>query len=438
MGGATFFRKEQSAIPSFALELSRDALNDIAYFKIRPSSKPGLDNWDGVKLENDNFDISFISADKQSLAIHATDKFPCDTTIQIGLKDLVPGWYKLRLITKNDFSRYQYILLDKFLNTETLLSADEATPLVVTSDPASYAFDRISLRVVERAPNAEIELIGEDRACIGSVAKFIISDAEPYVLYSAWSGSKKLSEARADRTGDLEINFITDSLSLGSHQLTFQAQSSCHLTTLRYSPTITIFSTPDVLVLADTACVGSPATLTAFSDQRDVTFHWFDQSDSNDTLLTGYSFETGPLSKTMVYYVSASSKWGCSSQRFAVQTLVKTFREASITVLGDSMLSSNYLIGNQWYLNNILIEDASGSHLQMKDPGIYMLRVDTMGCLTQDTITYIISQAEPSQSSLQVYPNPASDFIYIKNGIGIRQVAEFGMPLENLDLLNRR
>ena len=62
-------------------------------------------------------------------------------------------------------------------------------------------------------------------------------------------------------------------------------------------------------------------------------------------------------------------------------------------------------------------------HLQMKDPGMYLLRVDTMGCLTQDTITYIISQAEPSQSSLRVYPNPASDFIYIKNGVGIRQVA---------------
>ena len=186
MGGATFFRKEQSAIPSFALELSRDALNDIAYFKIRPSSKPGLDNWDGVKLDNDNFDISFISADKQSLAIHATDKFPCDTTIQIGLKDLVPGWYKLRLITKNDFSRYQYTLLDKFLDTETLLSADEATPLVVTSDPASYAFDRISLRMVEREPKTDIEIHGDDSACTGSVVKLIAKNVEPNVTYSVW------------------------------------------------------------------------------------------------------------------------------------------------------------------------------------------------------------------------------------------------------------
>ena len=35
LGGAAFYRKERTAIPSFAIELSRDSLSDVAYFKIR-------------------------------------------------------------------------------------------------------------------------------------------------------------------------------------------------------------------------------------------------------------------------------------------------------------------------------------------------------------------------------------------------------------------
>ena len=412
VGGATFFRKEQSAIPSFALELSRDALKDIAYFKIRLSSKPGLDNWDGVKLDNDNFDISFISADKQSLAILAINKFPCDTIIQMGLKDLVPGWYKLRLITKNDFSRYQYTLLDKFLETETLLSPDEATPLVVTSDPASYAFDRISLRVVEREPNTDIEIHGDHSACTGSVVNLKANNVEPNITYSVWNTDELLTSIKAENGGELEFTFPADSLLPGQYKLRLQAQSSCHMISQVANHSLKIDTNPKVWADSSTICPGNSAKLNASSDRTDVLFCWFSNYQSTDTLATNHVLETPPLVKPQVFYVAAATSVGCTSDRYPVKVNMKIMKVAEILLQADTLLTSNFDTNNSWYLNEKKIEGETGPSLILEHSGVYVLRVDSLDCISEDTFEYILlNVASPSTEIF--YPNPVQEILLI-------------------------
>jgi hypothetical protein len=299
---------------------------------------------------------------------------------------------------------------------------EDAVTISVTSDTRSYAFDRLSIHLREIAPEIDQQIVAKSSACINSVVKLIIKDAEPSVVYSAWSGSRKLSETRADRSGDVEINFNTDSLSAGSHRLSFKAQSSCHISTLQDTHTISIMFAPEVLVLADTACAGRPVTLTAFSNQRDVSFHWFDDIDSQDTLQTGYSFSTPPLFKSRIYYLSATSKLSCSSDRVPVLVVVTPFREANISIQGDSLLTSNYTTGNQWYRDGEVIESSSTVPLELETSGVYTLRVDTLGCETTDTLTYVISKIESAPISPYAYPNPASDVIYIKGDVAISHI----------------
>jgi hypothetical protein len=412
IGGATFFRKEQSVVPSFALELSRDALNDIAYFKIRPSSKPGLDNWDGVKLDNDNFDISFISADKQSLAIHATDRFPCDTTIQIGLKDLVPGWYKLRLITKYDFSRYQYTMRDKFLRTETLLTADEATPLVVTSDPASFAYDRISLHMVERELKSNIEIHGDNAACTDSVVKLIAKNAEPGIYYSIWNTDQLLTSIKADKGGELEFRFPAGSLLPGQYNLRLQAQSNCHINSQVTSHSLAVDTNPRVWADSIAICPGNSAKLTASSDRSDVLFSWFADDQSRDTLAFANVLETPPLIKPQVFYVAATTSAGCSSDRYRVKVNLKIMKVAEISWQADTILASNFDTNNSWYLNEKKIEGETGSSLTLGQSGVYVLRVDTLDCISEDTFEYILLNVESSSTEM-FYPNPVQETLLL-------------------------
>ena len=420
--GAAFFRTEVHLLPGFTVSVQKDGLSDVAYYKVKPASKPSLDDGDGLKLDNDFFDVSIISSDHHSLAIHASGRFPCDTVITLGVKDLSPGNYRLSIAATQEFTRYTYTLRDNFTGAASPLGEGDTVTISVNWDPRSFAFDRLSISIKENAPDIDREVMGESIACSGSVATVTIQNPEAYVVYSVWSGTKKLSAIRTDRAGDLDLNFNTDSLSLGPHLLTFEARSACHVATLQANHLINIYSTPQVLIVPDTACAGTPAILTAFSDQRDVTFHWFSEKDSEDTLSTGYSFETPPLSKKMIYYVVAEGKLGCSSGRFEAEALVKTFRPAKIQELGDSMLTSNYETGNQWFFNGYFIENTGSRYLQLNDPGVYTLRVDTLGCFTQDTLAFIISRPEPKQPSPVVYPNPASEFLYIKQGVGVQQV----------------
>lgn len=415
LGGATFFRKEKSPIPSFAIRLTRGHLVDVAYYKVRPFARPGLDDWDGLKLENDNFDISFVSSDQRSMAIHATDQLPCDTVIQLGLKDLKPGTYKISLMARYEFSRYDYTILDKFLGTETILSPDQTAELMVTADTASSSYDRISIRVVERKPIVEKEIMAPLSACIGNVVTLIVKDAEAGITYTVWEGTKLLSSLTSEVDGDLKISFPADSLSTGKHTMNLKAQSACYNESLTMHPTITINTAPQVWADSVVGCRGASVVLHAFSDRDDATFTWYVDEHSTDTLATGDFFEPPPLVKSMVYFVLAGTPFECTSQRYPVGVTVRQYVDAKISLLNDSILVSNHATNNTWYFNETKIEGTTAPQLVLDLPGVYTLAVDTLECISTDNYLYVVMHAASEPEGLCVYPNPAEETLFIPN-----------------------
>ncbi|WP_276373555.1 T9SS type A sorting domain-containing protein [Chryseolinea sp. H1M3-3] len=420
LGGATFFRKEPARIPSFAIRLSKDSISDVAYFKVRPFSKPALDEWDGLKLDNDNYDLSFLSSDKMSLAINATNKMPCDTVVQIHLKDLTVGSYQFSLTTKYDFSRYDYTLIDKFLQSETLLSHNQPVEFVVTKDPASFAVDRISLRLAERKPRVDLSILGPASVCEGDMVDISIKNAEEDVRYSLWDSSgRMLSSMKPTASSDLTIRFPSDSLHAGEHILTLKAESSCYVDTLQNSYQVKIQTEPRVFVFPDSVdvCRGTSAKFAASSDGNDVFFNWFPELDSQDAQVQSTFFETPPLLKSRSYYVEAVTPSGCTSDRIPVKANVRTYEDAEITVTGDSALVSNYAINNTWFFNDNKIEPPSLHYTPLMQPGVYKLQVDTLGCTSTDIYEYIPLHIDEPVQELAVYPNPVREFLFIRGDI---------------------
>jgi hypothetical protein len=412
--GAIFFRTQSLAVSNFSISLSRDSLTDIAYYKIRPQAHAKLDNWDGLKLDNDHFDISFISNDNRSLAIQATSKFPCDTIIPIGLKDLKPGLYRLSVEAKRLFLRYNFTVLDKYTGTALILEPGEHVELRVTNDRESYAFDRISLRLIERELRRDVLLEGPPTVCVSQPFDLEVKGAEEGVRYSLSAGDREIcSGVKVNASDALNFQISSDTLGLGQHVLRMKAMSGCHIIDLSSSYKLTVSESPKVFADSSITCMNEPAVLTAFCDQEEATFYWFEDESTRDTLARGNRFVTPLLRKSKTYFVSALTD-GCTSDHHPVKAYIITYKPAMISMVTDTVLASNYSNNNLWYHQGEKV--GGGRYLSITASGSYILEVDSLGCFSRDTLEIIVMNLEtPVGKSLIVYPNPSNKDIYIED-----------------------
>lgn len=411
--GATFYRTDRARIPSFAVTLSNGSVSDVAYYKIRPSASSGLDDWDGVKLDNALFDLSFATADNVALAIHATNRLPCDTIIPLNMKDLTAGRYFLQLSARYHFTRYSYSLLDNYRKTETVLDPEVPVSFEVTSSPASSAVDRLSLRLRENPPRNDLRVTVPTAACEDEVVGVKISGAESGVKYSIHTAdSIFLSSGTNDSNGDLVISFPASALKPGKNILSVKANATCHVVPLLGVNTIIRESTPHIWVEPVTACSGSTVILEASCDKKDARFLWFSEPDLMDTVGFEASFQTRPLTKSKTYYVIGSAG-GCLSDLYEVKATVTDYETAGIMMVADSLLASNYVFNNVWMIDGDTIDEVRGQFLPLENPGIYTLITDTLGCVSTATFEYLPLQSGRHRGQFYAYPNPASEILMI-------------------------
>ena len=413
--GATFFRTNRAPIPSFAITLSRGNVSDVAYYKIRQTATSGLDDWDGVKLDNALFDLSFATIENFGLAIHATNRLPCDTTIQLNLKDLTAGKYFFSLSARHDFTRYSFVLCDKLLRTETVLMPDVPIPLEVTSNPASYATDRLSLKLRENELKNDLKILHPEIVCEDDVVGVKISSAEAGVTYSIYASENTLlSSGTNESNGDLVISFPASSLQPGQNILSVKAHATCHVVPLLGTHAIVRESTPLIWGESVTACSGSTVILEAQSDKVDARYFWFHQTDEKDTIGTGAFFETEPLTKSRSYYVVASTD-KCVSRPYEIRADIINYEPSQINIFGDTLLVSNYISNNIWVFNNDTLKTGAES-IRIENPGIYTLITDTLGCRSSTTYEYFPLESQRLSEEGYAYPNPANDFLMVASG----------------------
>lgn len=415
-GGASFYREAQENIPSFALLLKKDTLIDKAYFKVRANAKKGLDDWDAVKMENDNFDISTL-ADSISLAINAQNRMLCNNEIiQVGMKDLDLGTYSLSLVTKFDFTNFTYTWIDHHLKRETTLLPGKEITFEVTSNRGSSAFDRFALRLDELLPIDTLHVTASPVVCENEDAFITIKGAQAGMHYTAWiEGGKQLSRESTGIGADLKITLPADSLPGGAYKVMIKARSVCYEIELLSTLDMITEGAPLISVSSTSGCMGSSVTLTASADRKDVSFYWFDSEESSDTLAATADLITPVLMKRKIYFVSGANPLGCTSERHPVVADIIQYDSARIDWIDANTLASNYGENNAWFCDGLLLQNEMDQQLHLNVPGIYTLQVNISGCITSDTIEFMINDINANTNDcVRLYPNPVRDQLYVQ------------------------
>lgn len=110
-----------------------------------------------------------------------------------------------------------------------------------------------------------------------------------------------------------------------------------------------------------------------------------------------------------LYDVALKPLSGCPSAR---TTIVATTSTAPVITNNANVLSSNFVDGNQWYLNGTAIPGATGQNHTAVASGVYTVtRSDAQGCsLTSNQITLTLTPVTDiggAEIALTVSPNPA-------------------------------
>lgn len=90
----------------------------------------------------------------------------------------------------------------------------------------------------------------------------------------------------------------------------------------------------------------------------------------------------------------------------------------SNNTLESPLLTSNSLFGNQWFLNNMPIQDATSTSFIVKEQGVYSVKVKVDDCTSEfsDSETVLITGDFDTGGNAefpQVYPNPTRDFVHV-------------------------
>ena len=140
---------------------------------------------------------------------------------------------------------------------------------------------------------------------------------------------------------------------------------------------------------------------------------------------TIYRWSSGPTTQSLealmdnFYTVRVGNSFDClSTESEPIFVEASDMPAQPIVQVSGNFLGSSSSIGNQWYLNNELIDGATEQFFMPEESGIYTVQVTVEDCpsLFSEQIDFVfVSTIESElQQELKVYPNPASNRLLIK------------------------
>lgn len=410
-----FFREAAPRIPNFVITLSDGKVRDYAYVKVVADARRTLDDLDAPKIKNENFGLATVSEDKIGMAINAVDGLACGMELPLRTEGLLPGQYSFSLDTRGNFAKFQFVLTDRYTNTQTVLTQAEFD-FVVTADSLSAVVDRFTLLVDENANFAPVT-VANATACDESV-RIDVPDAQRKVKYAVFtaSGARLSPEQFADNN---ELTFPASSLADADADLVLKAISACGAQIAVTQPFRVSTGVPPVASLANQLdCETGALRLVATSSDPTATINWYAREDDTSPIFTGAVFDPGQLEKNRTFFAEVIAG-GCSGGRQAITADV-TPADAPALITEGNRLVANYGEGTVWYFNDEIIAQDTHS-IRADKAGQYHVTINVKGC----NLTFYHFQEEVR--GLQYYPNPVRDVLTLE---GITP------DIEKIELLN--
>lgn len=208
-------------------------------------------------------------------------------------------------------------------------------------------------------------------------------------------------------------------------------------------------SEPDLelSVLSENTCVGNGSVITIQNSEVGVGYSaLIDGTVVSDTLMGNgsdlviqISEEDLSLESNIIDIRAATSVCG----DFELNALVDVIKSEAveITDLGDGLLSSSYVSGNQWYFNDQLIEGAVNQTYLVTESGVYSVEVQFGSCITRAQIEQSITSLELEQNGIEIYPNPTKDVVNFRfQDLGFRniEIRDLSGKLFKSELINEK
>ncbi|KAA9345966.1 Ig-like domain-containing protein [Adhaeribacter soli] len=166
-----------------------------------------------------------------------------------------------------------------------------------------------------------------------------------------------------------------------------------------------------------TICQGNTVTLTGSSSTTGVIYQWF----LNGTAIPGANTPTYTVNSAGAYTVVATSTANCTSTSTTTNITVDPLPATPTITQSGGTLTSSAATGNQWYLNGTAIAGATGQTYVATANGAYtVVTTSTNGCPSAPSVAVNIINTgiagDLSDLNVQVYPNPASELVFVKLG----------------------
>ena len=196
------------------------------------------------------------------------------------------------------------------------------------------------------------------------------------------------------------------------------------------SKSIKVFKAPNVLTEVLSACENESFQIETATTNGTV--YWYEDTEATQHVHTGDIYDL-VLSANKTYYI-ASVDGDCISRRVPVNlTTYPNPETPSLQEVNGVIISQMSAATFTWYLDGVALDIQDG-FLVPEQSGEYVLEVSNeYGCKAQSeplTVELITGLSTLPEESIQVYPNPTRDNLYITFS---QQSQEYTISLHSLD-----
>jgi hypothetical protein len=313
------------------------------------------------------------------------------------------------------------MLLEDKLENKIINVGGEVYSFAVTEENIDKLNSRFQITISAPKVNTLVKAVGQSLCDDKETAFITIQESERGVKYSATWNGEQLSEVMEGTGSNIELPVRTTLLESGKNEITIWAAAGlCSQAALSERPVISVIERPEVSSVNDgSICNEGTATLTATGALEGGFYNWYETIDSTEPISGQQSseFVTPVLSKTKTYYVAATNAMGCEGSRVAIKAVVSYMDAVTLTLLDNGALKSSQELGNQWFMNDQLIEGESSSELEVSEPGLYTIIVSKDGCslsASREISDLQIQGGMNVEPMIKIYPNPSQNTVFIE------------------------
>lgn len=322
-----FYRQANLVMDKLTITLTNANLQDEAYIKINPFSKPSLDDFDGPKMSNSFFDISTLSSDGVSLAVNSINESICGVSIPLrivksGANVMDNGRYSLSFLKTGFFCNgFTILLRDNYTGEVTDVSMDPGYSFTVSSaSPGASAADRFSITFLEKPVPLDNPVDARVTICGKNPAVICVKNTSFNVNYFAALYGRAVSDTVAGPS-TLRLTIPSRLLSANTDTVYVMAQTVCSTQRLNRFSIVKKDTVVYKAKVSDVIHCGA-ASFTIQANGSPYGYRWYDSLSSFAPIYSGDSFITPVLSESRQYFVTAINHSGCEGDRVLVNATI--------------------------------------------------------------------------------------------------------------------